>query len=39
MHERCLELIQQNYTSDFEILSEDSNKKSVYQKVYRITYD
>ena len=32
IHERCLRLIQQNYTSDFEILLENSNEKPVYQK-------
>ena len=32
IHERSLHLIQQNYTSDFEILLENSNEKPVYQK-------
>ena len=32
IHERCLHLIQQNYTSDFEVLLEDSNEKPVHQK-------
>ena len=31
-HERCLCLIQQNYTSDFEALYENSNEKPVHQK-------
>ena len=29
INERCLRLIQQNYTSDFEALLENSNKKPV----------
>ena len=32
IHERCLCLIQQNYTSDFEVLLEISNEKPVHQK-------
>ena len=32
IHERCLRLIQQNCTSDFEVLLENSNEKPVYQK-------
>ena len=32
IHERCLRLIQQNYTSDFEVLLENSNGKPVHQK-------
>ena len=32
IHERCLRLIQQNYTSDFEVLLKNSNKKTVPQK-------
>ena len=32
IHERSLHLIQQNYTSDFEILLENSNEKPVHQK-------
>ena len=32
IHERCLRLIQQNYTSDFEVLLENSNEKPVHQK-------
>ena len=32
IHERCLRLIQQNYTSDFEVLLENSNEKPVYEK-------
>ena len=31
-HERSLRLIQQNYTSDFEVLLENSNEKPVHQK-------
>ena len=31
-HERCLRLIQQNYTSDFEVLLENSKEKPVHQK-------
>ena len=31
-HERCLRLIQQNYTSYFEVLLEISNEKPVHQK-------
>ena len=30
--ERCLRLIQQNYTSDLEVLLENSNEKPVHQK-------
>ena len=32
IHERCLRLIQQNYTCDFEALFENSNKNPVHQK-------
>ena len=32
IHERCLRLIQQYYTSDFEVLLENSNEKPVHQK-------
>ena len=32
IHERCLRLIQQNYTSDFEVLLENANEKQVHQK-------
>ena len=32
IHERCLRLIQQNYTSDFEVLLENSNEKPTHQK-------
>ena len=32
IHERCLRIIQQNYTSDFEVLLENSNEKPVHQK-------
>ena len=32
IHERCLHLIQQNYTSGFEVLLENSNEKPVHQK-------
>ena len=33
IHERCLRLIQQNYTSDFEVLLENANdEKPVHQK-------
>ena len=32
IHERCLRLIQQNCTSDFEVLLENSNEKPVHQK-------
>ena len=32
IHERCLHLIQQNYKSDFQKLSENANDKSVHQK-------
>ena len=32
IHERCLRLIQQYYTSDFEVLFENSNEKPVHQK-------
>ena len=32
IHERCLRLIQQNYASDFEVLLENANEKSVHQK-------
>ena len=31
-NERCLRLLQQNYTSDFEVLLENSNEKPVHQK-------
>ena len=30
--ERCLHLIQQNYTSNFEVLLENSNEKPAHQK-------
>ena len=30
IHELCLRLIQQNYTSDFEVLLENSNEKPVH---------
>ena len=32
IYERCLRPIQQNYTSDFDVLLDNSNGKSVYQK-------
>ena len=32
IHKRCLRLIQQNYTSDFEMLLENANEKPVHQK-------
>ena len=32
IHEWCQHLIQQNYTSDFEVLLENSNEKPVHQK-------
>ena len=32
IHERYLRLIQENYTSDFEVLLENLNEKPVYQK-------
>ena len=32
IHERCPRLIQQIYTSDFEVLLENSNEKPVHQK-------
>ena len=32
IHERCLHLIQQTYTSDFEVLLENSNEKPLHQK-------
>ena len=32
IHERCLRLIQQNYTFDFEVILENSNEKPVHQK-------
>ena len=32
IHERCLRLIPQNYTSDFEVILENSNEKPVNQK-------
>ena len=32
IHERCLRLIQQNYTSDFEVLLENANEKQFHQK-------
>ena len=32
IHERCLCLIQQNYTSDFKVLLQNANKKPVHQK-------
>ena len=31
-HERCLRLIQQSYTSNFEVLLENANEKPVHQK-------
>ena len=34
--ERCLRLIQQNYTSDFEVLLENSNEKPVHQKYIEV---
>ena len=40
IHERCLRLIQQNYTSDFEVLLENANEKPVRSsKMHRILYD
>ena len=36
IHERCLRLIQQNYTSDFEVLLENSNEKPVHQKCIQL---
>ena len=36
IHERCLRLIQQNYTSDFEELLENSNEKPVHQKCIKL---
>ena len=35
-NERCLRLIQQNYTSDFEVLLENANEKPVHQKCLEI---
>ena len=32
IHELCLRFIQQNYTSDFEVLLEISNEKPVHEK-------
>ena len=32
IHERCLRLIQQTYTSDFEVLLENLNEKPLHQK-------
>ena len=32
IHEQCLRLTQQNYTSDFEVLLENSNEKPVHRK-------
>ena len=32
IQERCLSLVQQNYTSDFGIILENANKKSIHQK-------
>ena len=32
IHERCMRLIQQNYTSDFEVLLENLSEKPVHQK-------
>ena len=32
IYERCLRLIQQNCTSDFEVLLENTNEKPVHQK-------
>ena len=34
--EQCLRLIQQNYTSDFEVLLENSNEKPVHQKCIKL---
>ena len=34
--EQCLCLIQQNYTSDFEVLLENSNEKPVHQKCIKL---
>ena len=31
IHERWLRLIQQNYTSDFDVLLENANEKPVHQ--------
>ena len=36
IHELCLRLIQQNYTSDFEVLLKNSNKKPVHQKCIQL---
>ena len=35
-HERCLRLIQQNYTSNFEVILENSNEKLVHQKCIKL---
>ena len=32
IYERCLDLIQQNYASDFEVLLENAKEKPVHQK-------
>ena len=32
IHERCLRLIRQNYSSDFEVLLENAYEKQVHQK-------
>ena len=36
IHEQCLRLIQQNYTSDFEVLLENSNEKPVHRKCTKL---
>ena len=36
---RCLRLIQQNYTSDFEVLSEKCKSKTSPPKMHRTPYD
>ena len=32
IYERCLRLIQQNYTSEFKVLLENENEKQAHQK-------
>ena len=39
IHERYLRLIQQNYTSDFEVHIENPNEKPVHQKCIEPLYN
>ena len=38
MHDWCLDLIQQNFISEFERLLEHANEKSVYHKWIKVLF-